>query len=527
MARDEGPVVLTFGGGLNARRRTADVHHSECVDTSINFDLDAQYHAFKRRKPFDLVATTPNAGSIDGYAQLIKQDGSVSTLIQSGTNVYEWDGTTSFTLAGTVAAGTKLRGPREHNFTLDEFVIVTDLGKKTVVKKWDGTTFADFDHNLGASFYAKYCRIHRERAFFANIKTTTDTPHVVLGSEVGDAEQLSNANRPSSSLGLDAAFFIVVPDLRPINGLEAAFGQFLISTERGRLYILAGASAFDFDINEFHVGSAVVGDEAMRNIGNDVVMGLPGRIETLSGTLNFGDVESNDLSLAINSLIDNQSSWTIEYDRRLQRVYCFPGTQGAVYVMYKPMLSDPAAQGLSPWSKWETEHDIDFTPTTIMALVDPVNSNDVVYFGDASGNIYVFDGDGGQDGGSSDITAKRRSGLITIPEGNIFDITGWIHYRKLFDTTVTLTILGGGVAVYDQEIQLLMPGNEAVSVYNGDSEYYGDPDTLYGSTFSQRIYRQDWAAAGHSSHIQVEVSVTSGNEWDIQEVGVEFRTVDT
>jgi len=204
-------TVITFGGGINARRRTADVDPNECVSGSVNFDLDPQYRALSRRNAFDLVATAPNAGAINGFAQLISPDNSVSTLVQAGTTVYEWDGDQVFTSVGTVTSGAKLRGPREHNFTLSDFVIITDLAGLETVKKWDGTTFADLAHNLGGNFFAKYCRVYNERAIYANVTAGTATPHVILGSAIGDSEDLSAGDRPASALGFDAAWFLPMP----------------------------------------------------------------------------------------------------------------------------------------------------------------------------------------------------------------------------------------------------------------------------------------------------------------------------
>lgn len=533
-ARETEPLVITFGGGLRTRSRLNDVDPRECVGPSVNFGLDPENNALNRREPFDLVATTTNAEPIKGMAQLIKTDGTVSTLIQSGNTVYEWDGDSTFTSVGTVSSSARLRGPREQNFTLDGYVIITDLTDNETVKKWDGTTFQDLNHNFGADFTARYCRVHRERAYYANVTIGgTSTPHVILGSELGDAEQLSNADRPSASLGLDAAFFLVTPDLRGVNGLEGAFGQFLISTERGRMFILSGTSVADFDIQEFHQGSAVSGDESLKNIGNDVLMGLPGRIETLSGTLNYGDVESNDLSLPISNLLKNVTQWTIEYDRTLQRAYCFPNNQSAVYVFYKSAVNDPTADAglrlhsseLSPWSKWTTEHSLSFSPTTVMQLVNPLNSQDVVYMGDTSGNIYKLAGEGSQDGGTTDITVKRRSRLFSVPEGNVFDVEGYINYRKRFAATVTVRLLYSGVTVFDQDVDIKVPA-ATVAVYGGEF-YYGDANTYYGVTFGDRIYRQDWKAAGHDSYFQVEVEFSGAIELDIQEIGLTVKAATT
>ncbi|HDZ36892.1 MAG TPA: hypothetical protein ENH62_01145 [Marinobacter sp.] len=518
-------VILTFGGGLNARRRVVDVALDECVAPSENFDLDPQFRALNRRKPFDLVGTAPNGAAVNGFAQLIKQDNSISTLVQAGGNVYSWDGDTTFSLVGTVSTNAKLRGPRDHNFTVDEYVVITDLNKAEVVKKWDGTTFTDLAHDLGGDFFAKYARVYFERILYGNVKTTTDTPHLLVSSAIGDGEDLSNSDRPSSSLGTDVAWFLPMPDLRPLNGLEGAFGEFLLSTERGRLWRLSGTSAKDFKIEEFHVGSAVVGEEAIKNIGNDVVMGLVGRIESLKGTLNFGDVEANDLSLPIAPLIENVTGWTIEYDRKLQKVFCFPNNQSVLWVLHKNVLNDPENQ-LSPWSKWVTTHDIGFNPTTVMQLVNPLNNQDVVYFGDTAGNIYRLDGEGVQDGGTDDLTVKRRSRMFAVPEGNTFDVAGWIHYRKLFASTVTIRILGGGVAIYTQEITRNLPASTSIAVYGG-SHHYGDATSTYGVSFTGRIHRQDWGAAGQSSHFQVEVEITGNEDIDLEEVGIEFNVAKT
>jgi len=525
-------IALTFGGGLNGRRRVADVELDECVVPSENFDIDPQFRALMRRRAYDLVATAPNGGAIYGLAQVIKQDGSVSTIVQAAGEVYSWDGDTTFTSVGTVSTAARLRGPREHNFTLDEYVVVTDLKKTEVVKKWDGTSFVNLNHDLGGDLVAKYCRVHNERVFLANVKTTpasgisVDTPHVILSSFLGDGEVFTLANRPTSSLGLDAPFFLPTPDLRPINGLEAAFGTFVISTDRGRIYRLQGSTAFDYEIQEFHVGSAVVGDEAVKNIGNDVVMGLPGRIESLVGTLNFGDVEANDLSQAIAPQIEDVVGWTIEYDRRLQKVFCFPQDQSVIWVLHKKILTDQASQGLSPWSKWTTTHVMAFQPTTVMQLVDPVSKKDVVYMGDNLGNIYRLDGDLGQDGGTDDVTVKRRSRLFAVPEGNTFDIGGWVHYRKLFEGILTIRILGGGTAIYTQEIQLKLPENPDIGVYNGES-YYSDNTSFYGVSFGGRIHSQDWKAAGQASNFQVEVEYTGSEEIDIEELQLTFKSSTT
>ena len=126
MAEDNDPILLTFGGGIDARKSPLDTNPVDCVDGE-NFDLDTQFNVLRRRPPLGIVATAPNGERINGLAQLIKQDATTSTLVQAGGTIYEWDGADGFTQVGTVNPAAKLRGPIDSNYTLDEFVIITDI----------------------------------------------------------------------------------------------------------------------------------------------------------------------------------------------------------------------------------------------------------------------------------------------------------------------------------------------------------------------------------------------------------------
>jgi len=519
------PIVLTFGGGLNTRKRPSDINIDECT-SGENFELDPQQRALTKRKAFDFIATTPNVGEIRGFAQLVTQAGVITTLVQSGANVYSWDGASSFTLVGTVSASAKLRGPREHNFTLDNIVVITDLNKVEKVKQWNGTTFGDFTHNLGGDLYAKFARVHNERLFLANVTSGSATPHVLLGSAIGDDNSLTTTNRPSSSLGYDVPFYLPTPDLKPINGLEQAFGQFLISTTNGKLFALKGNSAFDFEIASFYEGSAISGDEAMVNIGNDVLFGLEDHIESLFGVVNFGDVQTNDASVAIGPSLENVTDWKLVYDRRHQRVLCFPDSQSVCWVLYKALLylgtqravgRVDVERALSPWSKWTTLHTMGMQPSTVMTLFDSAGA-EVVYAGDALGNIYKFDGTGDQDGGTSDITVKRRSGLIQAPNAELFNVLVNIDYRKLFRTTVTLRFIFAGVEAPDATLDFIIAGDSSLAVYGG-TYYYGG-QTYYAASFTGRIRRTTKHVQGRGNGVQVEVEATSAGDIDIQQIEV-------
>ena len=340
MARDNEPIILTFGGGINVRTRPNDIDINECIEGE-NFDLNEQFFALKRRRPFSVTAVAPNGAPVRGIVQLIKQDKSISTLVQAGGIVFDWDGTVDgFTQVGTVRPDAKLRGPRNSNFSSLEIVIITDLNKVETVKQWDGSTFGNFAHNLGVDLFAKYVVVERERAFFGNVKTgTVDTPHVLLGSALGDPFTLSNGVRPSSGIGAADAFFIPMPDLRAINGLEASFGLFVLSTERGRTWLLAGTSAQDFDLQDLHVGSDAAGDEAIVNTGNDIAIGTRGRIDSLRGIISFGDIEQDDFSWWIEPHVRNVVEWQLVYDRGGQRLVCFDKRSGNIWTFHKALLN--------------------------------------------------------------------------------------------------------------------------------------------------------------------------------------------
>ncbi|MGI9626720.1 MAG: hypothetical protein ACR2QM_07785, partial [Longimicrobiales bacterium] len=264
------PIILKFGGGVHSRASEDEIDPRECA-SGQNFQLDLENREFMPRDPFDLLGTTPNGSEIRGGGQLQKADGTISTLVQAGDTVYKWDGTT-FTSVGTVSTSAKLRGWQEQNWQLDDKLLLTDLALIEPVKEWDGTTFQDIAHNLTGDFIAKYCFVSNERAFFGNvISNSVATPHMLVGSERSDYLTLSVSDRPSSALNEGDAFFLLTPDLRPINGLVEAFQTIIMSSLNGSIWLLEGQSSKDFSIRELYPRSGAVADESLAYIGNDVV----------------------------------------------------------------------------------------------------------------------------------------------------------------------------------------------------------------------------------------------------------------
>lgn len=546
---------LRFGHGIASAMDRDNIDVQECINGQ-NFDLALDNESFRNRLPYDLVATATNGQAIRGFVELIKTDNTVTNLVQAGGIVYQWDGQTTFTQVGTCNASSRLRGDRRSTSLLDDKVIITDLEKKTVVKTWDGTTYESLTHDLGGDLFAKYCVFRKERAFYANVKSgSTDTPHVLLGSArgasigVSDFASLSVANRPGTGRSDGDPFFIPMPDLRPINGIdeslssETRVGVIVISTNEGSLWQLTGetpkiteaAPGSAFQMREFYPGSAAAGDEAMANIGNDILYGRFGALETVLATEKFSDIATDDVSRWIKDQIGTVASWTIIYNPQSRKAYLWPENGNEVFVLYVP-LYDPVSRvtrtavapsgtlSRSPWSKWVTDFgNADFRPSAAMLMRRVTDKNDVVYFGDSSGRILQMEGTGLQDGGSSDIVAKRTSGTIRLPKGDVFDVKGTIKYRKLAGATVTLNFLYGGREVLDIAKTITIPAPTKISVYNGSGSsvaYYGGSD-FYGTKFQDRIFLQPWHAEGKSTHLEVEAQVT-GAEFDIKEINIEI-----
>lgn len=516
-------ISLRFGAGVHSRAGEDTIDESECV-AGENFRLDAENNEFRRREPFDLVGTTPNGARINGFAQLRKADGTKSTLVQSGTKVYVWDGTANgFTDTGVaVSASARLRGHWERNYwALGDEIIITDIGGVEAVKTWDGTTFADMTHNLTGDFVAKYGFVSNERAFFANvISNSVSTPHMLVGSERSDKEVLSITSRPASAANAEDPFFLLAPDLKPINGLVEAYGQVTFSSIDGSIYNLTGQDKTDFAISQLYPGSAASGDESMAWVGDDIWYGRRGRIESLRATDQYGDVESYDPSVPIQDQIEGKSGWTLLYNSQLQRVYAMHSDQGEVWTYYKPLRES----GKSGWIKYTTQHSSGFNWTSQMTMLSPVSTDDgeYVYFGDANGNIYQLEGTGASgDGGTDSIKAFRTSKLYSMPlDTSLRFVEGWLKYRKSEAATVQITFLHSGEQVFDATASIGITAPEGAAHYGG-AYYYGG-ETYYGVFGQDRVVRDIFAVDAGSNELQIKIQVEGTSTFRVNEVGSRF-----
>jgi hypothetical protein len=522
IAANESEYKLRFGGGLNTRASSDEIDPRECADGQ-NFDLDLGNTQFRPRKPFDLMGTAPNAGRINGFAQLVTTGGVISTLIQAADTVYkvtpDWD---TWTNVGTVSTSARIRGPRTHIWNLDDVVLISDLAGVEPVMQWDGTTLSDVYHMLGGDFIAKYIHIENERAFFANvISNSVSTPHVVVASARGDYETLSTQNRPSSSLSDADPFFIPMPDLKPINGMVGAYGLLVFSTLRGQMHKLTGTTPTDFEIESLFFDSYADGTEAMVVTGNDIIYGRPGRIESLISTDEFGDVDTNDLSIKVSNAVETFEGWRMMYSSRHQRIYCQPQDESELWVYHKPL----SETGLSPWTKWVTRHALGFNPTTQWTMLDVENGLEYPYMGDASGNVYRLEGSGTMDGGTADIKTTRTSKLESGPgHAQIYDAQGAVKFRPATGaaSTLTMSFLWQGASVFDSTITVELAAAEAGSVFSGDY-FYGDTDVVYGSHFEGRLARERFAVPGQGNEVQIYTEIDGDERFQVNEVYFGFR----
>ncbi len=522
--------MLRFGGGQNSRASEDRVNPLECTEGE-NYILDPGNGEFRPRRPFDLVGTVPNVAEIRGFATHLAADGTVTMLVQAGANVYSWDGAATFTLVGTVNANAKLRGSKESNWPLDNKVLITDLNLVEEVHEWNGTTFqqTSFLASNGSTpfgtFRAKYCVVENERAFFGNVYDNGNAyPHLLVCSSRGDYRQIvfsgfSVAERPSSSLSVEDPWFLPVPQFKPINGMVFAIGLLAISQEKGAFEKLTGSNAKDFELLKLHDGSGAAGAESVVSTSNDIIYGRPGAIESLLSTDKFGDVEYDDISFKIKPDIEDFAGWTLAFNPRLHRIYCFPENQQECWVCF----SDFIGSDLSPWSKWTTKHPLSFQPTAIMLCRDPVDGLEYVFMGDSAGNLYRLEGSGTLgDAGAYSIEATRTSVLYQATlDATVSGLNGWLQHRKGEAASAALEVRWSGEAVTDVSKQVDLAALEYATPY-GDEVYYGG-DFYYGVPQENRLVRRKFAIAGRSNQFQLRITVDGLSDFAITEIGCRYE----
>jgi hypothetical protein len=514
---------LTFEGGLNEMDASL-VKINECIQ-GYNYELNFSQSRFAPRLPFDNLGTATNAGSINGIIQLIKNDNTETTLVQSGDTVYLWDGTTTFTSKGSVNGSSYLRGS---TWSLGGYSVITDLAKLTVVKKWDGTSLTSLTTGLGNPLYAKYGLVYLGRMWFFNVKAGTDTPHLMVASAYEDPTSYDTTKRAkdSSFTTGNEAFYMTIPDLLPINGADVFFNTLIVSTENGQLWKLTGSSSTDFSWTPFYAKSCAGGSgtnvESMVNIGNDILyMKNNGVIESLSTTQKYGDVTADDLTKWIKTQISGLSHSIAIYDQERMKVYFFAGSN-KVLVLFKDILENT---DFSPWSIYQTDHSSNFNVPCAIYMRKPGGTAYYVYFGDSAGNLYQMEGTSDGDGGTTNVNTYRKSKFIELFQdryGNIIDpnkqiVRGRVYYRRLSSCNLLLDFeWADDYAINRCTVPLEGPSTGDGAAYYGGSVYYsGSYYYNVGFQFSQRTSTKGFSPVGRGPGFYVSTTIQSNQTFDV------------
>jgi hypothetical protein len=519
-----------FPWGLN-ENPTPDP--GEC-SAGANFELGHAQTSLIPRVPFDLKGTATNAGAITGFLQLIKRDNTETTLVAAGTTCYQWDGASTFTSKGAINGPAFLRGAY---WSLGEYLVISDVTLNNVMLTWDGTSLANMVTGLGATLSAKYAVVHLNRVWLFNIKSgSTLLPHMILACKFEDPTTWDTSTRGgpttvgggSFSTGLEA-FFLLVPDLKPINGVTLFQDQLIISTDRGRLWNLSGSSASTFQFTDFFDTSPAIGTESVASIGNDVLyVRQGGAIALLSATQNFGNVFLSNLSNWIPMTTANLATINaIVYDVLNQKVLVF--IPNKVLVLYKDVMIQDRTKiegALSPWSVYTTQDASGFNVQHAMYMWRPGTQNYSVFFGDATGRIFDLYGVGTNgDAGASGIQVSRRSRHVGTEVLNPWpwaqeNITGHIRYRRLSAMSASITLdWDDEYNTMTNTVALKGPPSGDIASYFSGSFYYSQ--LLYysaGFLFANRVSSQNLDMGGKGPGFYLTISFTTNRSAQIDAI---------
>lgn len=516
-----------FPGGLN-ESQAPDL--AEAAAGSYNFELASDSYKLFPRGAFDLKGTATNAADVRGLLQLVKRDATQTTLVQAGGVVYTWNGASTFSSAGVCNGSSQLR---DVTWSLSDYLVITDLQKLTVVKKWDGTTFSTLSTGLGTDLYAKYGVVHHGRMWLFNVTTSSDTPHLMVASAFENPQSYDTTQRAESGVfgtGLEA-FYMLSPDLRPINGVaKTVAGDLIISSLEGSLFILKGTNASDYRWDNFYPGSQAVGTESLAATGNDVFyMRKGGNIESVAATQKYGDVEADDLSRWISDTVANLTASITVYDQKNQKVFFF--VAGKVLVFFKDIFYGGALAGpsgekkkLSPWSVYRTSHASGFSTNAAKFMNIPGSTDTSVYFGGSAGQIFDMNGVGDDgDGGTSDIQVIRKTRFIDEKDGLNFmrHVTrGKVHYQRLNAIGFNIE-LDWGDEYNTSTASITLKGQPASgtgafymgTVYYGGAYYYNE-----GFSFAEKRSHQTFSMVGRGSGCVMTCSTLDSVEFEVHNV---------
>lgn len=500
--------VLDFLYGLNENQTPTP---QECTE-GYNFELANNDNTFRNRQPFTKMGTATNGKNITGIMQLITRTNAETTLVCADDTVYQWDGASTFTSKASVTGTATFR---DVTWALGDYLVITDIDLNNVVKKWDGTTFSSLSTGLGSPLYAKYGIVHLNRVWLFNIKSgTTALPHMILACKFEDPTNWDTATRGgpttvgggSFSTGLEP-FFLLVPDLKAINGVCLYQNSLVISTDKGRLWQLSGTSSSSFQFTDFYDVAPAVGTECIASIGNDAVfMRRGGNIALLSATQAYGNVFTSNLSSWIPTTTSALlSASQIVYEEFSQKVYFF--VLDKVLVLYKDLLAGDKYQiGTmpSPWSVYITQHSNKFNTSAARYMLIPGTLNYTTIWGDSSGNLFNMNGGDTPgllgDAATYAVNVYRKSihidsKMIKPWPWTTENMTGRVTYRRLTQTSLSLQV------DWDEEYSSTVSNITLKGTLSSDSASFFGGACYFGGSF---YFGSGSAALGRKSSMNVE-----------------------
>jgi hypothetical protein len=526
-------LILQFPFGLN---EGTDAQPGECVE-GYNFDLAAFRTALIPRAPFDLKGTATNGGALTGLLQLVKRDNTETTLTVNGNKVYLWDGASTFTSKATVTSAALLRG---EYWSLGEYLVITDLNLNNVVATWDGTTYGAMTHTgIAGNLFAKFAICHLNRMWLFNITIgTTAYPHMILACKFEDPTNWDSSTRGGATTvgggtfatGLEA-FFLLVPDLKAINGVCLFQNTLVMSTDKGRMWQLQGTSAKDFQFVDFIDTAPAIGVETVISIGNDVIFPRQGQaIAMLFATQAFGSALQAELARWIMTQLSGVTVFNqIVYDVTNQRVLFF--VNGKVLVLYKEILAQDRGAlhvGPSPWGVYLTQDTASFNTLAAKYMLRPGTAIYSVFFGDSTGRIFdLYGTNTSGDAGSTNSTVPvlRKSRHIGVEILNPWpfveeNITGHVRYRRIVATNVTVSFDWDDEYNTTQNVIALKgpPANDPSPYFGGSFYYTGTSYYNQGFSATKRMASMNIDPGGKGPGFFCSLSANCGPPFQIDQL---------
>jgi hypothetical protein len=392
---------------------------------------------------------------------------------------------------------------------------------------------------VAGNLYAKFAIVHLNRVWLFNIKQgSTSYPHMILVCKFEDPTNWDISTRGGPTTvgggvfvtGLEA-FYLLTPDLKPINGVCLFQNQLIFSTDKGRIWSLTGSSAATFQVLDFSDTSPAIGTETVISMGSDVILPRQGNaITLLYATQAYGNVLQANVAHWIPTTLAAVSSYNqIVYDITNQRVLFF--VNGKVLVLYKDILAQDRGAlvaGPSPWSVYTTQDSTAFNTLAAKYMLRPGTSTYSVFFGDSAGRIFDLYGTGttGDAGSSSNtVQASRRTRHIGVEVLNPWpymeeNLTGRVVYRRNVEVDLTVTL------DWDDEyntthnvVRLQGPAANDASPYFGGSFYYGG--TSYynqGSLATRRVSSININPGGKGPGFYMTVSANTGAPFQVDHI---------